>query len=290
MRQDLITVGAYTVDMGQLNCYQHGIWKNNFDTAVMLSFFSKRLLDNLIHNRIRVNPKITVLSNHVVENYLFDSKDNNRVKGVKAKGCDRADHIIAADLVVDASGQGSKTAILLKNIGINVPETFKKTNSGYVTRLYKIPLLEKKIKSMIIWPKTPAQKRLALFYPIENDNYVVTIEGWFIEFPKPEHISIFNTREHLLPTSNLFEIVKNAEPASDFYKFCFLGSLWRHSEIMNDLAEGFLIIGAVLSSANLLYDRRMTSALLKVDCIRNNIANLLNRLIQICLLDKIRWR
>jgi 2-polyprenyl-6-methoxyphenol hydroxylase-like FAD-dependent oxidoreductase len=89
------------------------------DAAMYLS--SRPFLECHVRRRLRAMPNINVLEGHdVVE--LMSTPDRSRVTGaVVASRGEETERQLSADLVVDATGRGSRTPKFLENLGYQRP-------------------------------------------------------------------------------------------------------------------------------------------------------------------------
>ncbi|MFE7128532.1 FAD-dependent oxidoreductase [Streptomyces sp. NPDC057617] len=100
---------------------------------------TRPLLEWLVRRRVLAEPRITVLEGTEVVGLLGDSA---RVRGVRVRRRGSETHQdvrqLAADLVVDASGRGSRAPDWLAAIGAEPPhEETLDTGLAYATRLYR---------------------------------------------------------------------------------------------------------------------------------------------------------
>ena len=100
-------------------------WGRNLPVPVQRSLFCTRdMLEATIRDLFLAEPKIELIEEAIVNNLVFeDAGANKAVKGVtfKVRG-DAELQTFLADLVVDASGAGSKAHHWFRKAGINPPE------------------------------------------------------------------------------------------------------------------------------------------------------------------------
>ena len=97
---------------------------------------SRPLLEGYVRARVRALPNLRFLDSHDIVG-LAATPDGRRVTGVRVlRGADgSAEELIGADLVVDATGRGSRTPIWLQALGYARPETEQvRVGLGYATR------------------------------------------------------------------------------------------------------------------------------------------------------------
>ncbi|ATB26938.1 FAD-dependent oxidoreductase [Melittangium boletus DSM 14713] len=270
--KEMEQAGADIADQGHdVKCFHYGQWKNRFRTGVSAHYCSRSLLDNIVRRRIRANPRITVLSKTRAMGLLFHAEGAPCVRGVLLDES-VPDRELAADLVVDVSGRGSRMAEWLAKEGLGeVKKTLVETKLGYASRVYRRrPEFADRWKVLLVLPKPPLNRAMGVISPIEGDRWLVTTGGWFGEFPKPEpeeFLRFLGT----LPVPDIQEIIRDAEPLSDVAGFGIPGSLRRHYEDVPVWPNGLLVMGDALCSMNPLYSQGMTLCSLEADVLRKQI-------------------
>ena len=96
-----------------------------------------------------------------------------KVKGVRVSSRERqgAETELAADLVVDATGRGSRVRDWLSDMGFQAPEeSVVDAFIGYSSRLYRdVPALGDGYKAVVLGPKAPEIRRAGGIYPLEDE-------------------------------------------------------------------------------------------------------------------------
>src|SRR5882724_11882029 len=156
---ELRGAGSHLIDMaGDTRWYHFGGWKPRFQSGMEFLTQSRPLLEWKIRSRVAETPGVTVLEQTDVQRYLSDD-GHTRITGVrvqsKSEGAKERD--IAADLVVDASGRGSRTPQWLASLGYAEPEeTQIKVDIGYATALLRPTAdLKRDWKALFVYMRPP---------------------------------------------------------------------------------------------------------------------------------------
>lgn len=186
--------------------------------------------------------------------------EHGRVKGVQVAG----EGEFSADLIVDASGRNSQFSAWLVNNGFEKPsETVINAHLGYATCWFKRPAsLETEWQTMIIGPHAPNTPRAGVLYPIENDQWIVTLTGVGKENKLPRTHEEFFAYAQTLVAPDLYNAIRCAEPISPVRGFQRTENCWRHYEKLRNVPQGFVAIGDAVGAFNPVYGQGMTVATL----------------------------
>src|SRR5262249_62387017 len=109
-------------------------------------------------------------------------RDHNRVTGVEVAPRDGSDSVemISSDLVVDASGRGSRSPLWLDVLGYAKPrEEQIKVNIGYKTRLYVRRSDDTHSKLRAIIAACRPDWRFGVILAQEGERWTVSLGGYF---------------------------------------------------------------------------------------------------------------
>ncbi|MBE7555609.1 MAG: 2-polyprenyl-6-methoxyphenol hydroxylase-like oxidoreductase [Anaerolineales bacterium] len=235
---------------------------------------SRPLLESTLYQRLAAHPSVRILQGYDVLDLLVDPH-RRHVSGVRLRrrGSAPNETSLPAQLVIDASGRGSRAPQWLANLGYTPPrETIIDPFTGYTTRIYRrSPGFAENWNLLRVRRTPPDGTRGGLISPIEGDRWYVTLIGMSHDYP-PTDAEGFLDFARSLPSPRIYEAIQGAEPLSSIYGFRNTQNRLRHYDELPHYLEGFLVCGDAACAVSPVHAQGMTSALLGLEGLADCLA------------------
>jgi 2-polyprenyl-6-methoxyphenol hydroxylase-like FAD-dependent oxidoreductase len=187
--------------------------------------------------------------------------DGTMVTGVRYESADGRQEILAADLVVDASGRGAPTLALLRSSGQPVPdEIVIGVDLHYTTTTFVIPQdASTDWRGIATHPHAPERIRGGYMLPIEGNRWVLTLTGRLGERPPAEPDGFMDYAQRL-ETQTIYNAIKHARRQGGFDRFAYPASAWRRFDRLSSFPGGLVPIGDAICRFNPVYGQGMSVA------------------------------
>ncbi len=259
VRARLLAAGAREVSLssGMLTRTPEG-WLRRWrrEGPAMLSC-TRALLDWTVREAVREHFPVTVRKGTVIGL----TGDAARVRGVRI-AAPGGDTDLDADLVVDASGRGTRVVTWLE--GLRVTGVRERTvDSGLVnaSRLYRIPAGAERFPLTVVHadPYAGRPGRSAMVMPVEGDRWLVSCGGTRGGEP-PADPDGFLRYTLELPDPIVGRLISGAAPLTDVHLSRSTSNVRRYLERTRVWPEGFVVLGDALGTFNPAYGQGISVA------------------------------
>ncbi|NNN35336.1 pyridine nucleotide-disulfide oxidoreductase [Streptomyces sp. S3(2020)] len=269
IRRDLVRAGAVHIRMPEdMLLLGPAGWLPRVPTDLSMLSAGRDLLDAVIRDRLRADPKVTFLQENEV--VALEPGPQDTVTGVWARGRNRREsdgwnpeRLIPAEFVVDASGRGSQAPEWLAELGYEPPaESVADSGTSYATTLYAPPVGHVADFKSLFLMAAPDDPRQAVLNPVEGGRWSVTIavgDGTLAPTDHAELLRAAGALRHPL----LRDLIETATPLGPVYTRGRTDHRLRHYDKLRRWPDQFLVVGDALAAVDPVHGHGMTLA---VEC------------------------
>jgi len=233
-------------------------------------FLSRPLLEDHVRARVRDIPAVTIRDGCAAVG-LVAAPGQCQITGVQILRAGAA-HTLAEDLVIDATGRGSRTPAWLAQLGYPPPHRDTVTvGVRYASRMFRLREGALGHDRLIITGGTAAHPRGGALTAIEGGRHHVSLAGMLGDTP-PTDLPGFLRFAETLPFPDIYYAIIDAEPLDDGVAFGYPASVRIRYERLHRFPAGLLVIGDAVCALNPVYGQGMTVAAMQAMALRRMLA------------------
>jgi len=232
---------------------------------------SRPLIEGEVRRRVTALPNVTVRGRTDVAG-ITATADGTRITG--ARLVDRtpgaAATSVPADLVVDATGRGSRTPAWLADLGYPAPpEDRIDLGVSYVSRTFPVRPGDPDLVACVVTLRPP-EPRTGVLLRQEGGRWILTLAARLGE-PVPEDLPSFRAFAAALPAPELAAVAAG-DPIGDPVTYRFPTTRWRHYERCERLPAGLVVLGDAVCAFDPTFAQGMSTAALQAEVLQRELA------------------
>ncbi|MFT3926550.1 MAG: hypothetical protein QM778_28655 [Myxococcales bacterium] len=254
----------------------HGWMPRHGGTGAVAIAASRPLLESTMRRLLLAqHPNVHVVQGARVVEFLHERRWNELwVLGVRTEGAIEGSQNLLADVVVDATGRGTKTPKWLASVGLPAPEELRvDAHCNYATRHYRAPAHAENLwwRSLIIDQVPPDQPRGCVIFGVEDRRWIVTAIGTDGDYAPGDEAGWLAFLKSLR-SPLAYELVRRATPLSEISQSRTTVNRWKQMHRYEGHLNGLLLFGDAVCGFNPSYGQGITASALAASSLARALA------------------
>ncbi|MEV6635659.1 enterotoxin [Actinoplanes sp. NPDC051470] len=238
-------------------------WLPRRPTGEYVISCSRALLDHVLRQRVLARPNVRIMDGTTVDGLTGDAR---RVSGARTQ-----ETILNGDLVVDATGRGSRLTHWLGELGVpEVPQQVVDSGLRYATRLFRAPAGDFPIVNIQADPTLGRPGQTAALMPIEDGRWLVTLSGTRGGEPpagEDEFVAFARAMRHPI----VGDLIAGAEPLGPVRVTNTTANRRRRYDRVREWPAGLVALGDAVAAYNPVYGHGMSIAAKQALILRDRV-------------------